>query len=71
MWPTSRYVGCPGPVTVFAVIALLRDSVRGLAAGGARAWFARFPRRLAAIGGAGGTMMIGLGVGVAATGREV
>ncbi|MEU8119251.1 LysE family translocator [Spirillospora sp. NPDC049024] len=55
---------------VFAVIALFCDSVWGLAAGTARDWFARSPRRLAAIGGTGGLMMIGLGVTVAATGRK-
>ncbi|TYK52376.1 LysE family translocator [Actinomadura decatromicini] len=55
---------------VFAVIALLSDSVWGLVAGTAREWFARSPRRLAAIGGTGGLMMIGLGVTVAATGRK-
>ncbi|MEU5989215.1 LysE family translocator [Spirillospora sp. NPDC047418] len=55
---------------VFAVIALLSDSVWGIAAGTARAWFASSPRRLAAIGGTGGLMMIGLGVAVAATGRK-
>lgn len=55
---------------IFAVIALVCDSVWGLAAGSARAWFARSPRRLAAVGGTGGLMMIGLGVTVAATGRK-
>ncbi|TDD89133.1 LysE family translocator [Actinomadura rubrisoli] len=55
---------------IFAVIALLCDSVWGLAAGSAREWFARSPRRLAAVGGTGGLMMIGLGVTVAATGRK-
>lgn len=55
---------------IFALIALLSDSVWGIAAGTARAWFARSPRRLAAVGGAGGLMMIGLGVSVAATGRK-
>ncbi|MEU8802657.1 LysE family translocator [Spirillospora sp. NPDC048819] len=55
---------------IFAIIALLCDSVWGIAAGTARAWFARSPRRLAAIGGTGGLMMIGLGVSVAATGRK-
>ncbi len=55
---------------IFAVIALFCDSVWGLAAGTARDWFARSPRRLAAIGGTGGLMMIGLGVTVAATGRK-
>ncbi|TDB95116.1 LysE family transporter, partial [Actinomadura sp. 7K534] len=55
---------------IFAIIALLSDSVWGVAAGTARAWFARSPRRLAAVGGAGGLLMIGLGVTVAATGRK-
>ncbi|MBT2208681.1 MULTISPECIES: LysE family translocator [Actinomadura] len=55
---------------VFAVIALLCDSVWGLAAGTARAWFARSPRRLAAVGGTGGLMMIGLGFAIATTGRK-
>lgn len=55
---------------IFAVIALCCDSVWGIAAGTARDWFARSPRRLAAIGGTGGLMMIGLGVTVAATGRK-
>ncbi|WP_344897435.1 LysE family translocator [Actinomadura meridiana] len=55
---------------VFAVIALLSDSVWGIAAGTAREWFARSPRRLAAIGGTGGLMMIGLGVTVATTGHK-
>ncbi|NKZ03706.1 LysE family translocator [Actinomadura latina] len=55
---------------IFALIALLCDSVWGIAAGTAREWFASSPRRLAAIGGTGGLMMIGLGVTVAATGRK-
>lgn len=55
---------------IFVVIALLCDSCWGLAAGAARGWFARSPRRLAAIGGTGGLMMIGLGVAIAATGRK-
>ncbi|TDC60594.1 LysE family translocator [Actinomadura sp. GC306] len=55
---------------IFAVIALLSDSVWGVAAGAARGWFAGSPRRLAAVGGTGGLMMIGLGVTVAATGRK-
>ncbi|MCC5032000.1 LysE family translocator [Streptomyces sp. WAC 00631] len=55
---------------VFNVIAVSCDSVWGLAAAAARSWFARSPRRLALIGGAGGFAMIGLGVTVAATGRK-
>lgn len=54
---------------VFNVMALVFDSVWGLAAATAREWFARSPRRLAAIGGVGGFTMMGLGVTVAATGR--
>lgn len=55
---------------VFVAIALVSDSVWGLAAGAARAWFARSPRRLSVVGGASGLTMIGLGVGVALTGRR-
>jgi threonine/homoserine/homoserine lactone efflux protein len=51
-------------------IALLSDSVWALAAGTARGWLARSPRRLAAIGGAGGVATIALGVRLAATGRR-
>ncbi|WP_171110338.1 MULTISPECIES: LysE family translocator [Streptomyces] len=55
---------------VFNLIAVACDSVWGLAAAGARDWFARSPGRLAAVGGVGGLTMIGLGVTVAATGRK-
>ncbi|MEV0964050.1 MULTISPECIES: LysE family translocator [unclassified Streptomyces] len=55
---------------VFNAIALVCDSVWGLAAATARGWFARSPRRLGAVGGVGGLTMIGLGVAVAATGRK-
>ncbi|MFJ9850059.1 LysE family translocator [Streptomyces sp. NPDC101150] len=55
---------------VFNVIAVVSDTVWGLAAATARNWFARSPRRLSLVGGAGGLAMIGLGVTVAATGRK-
>lgn len=55
---------------VFTVVAVVCDSVWGLAAATARGWFAGSPRRLALVGGAGGLTMIGLGVTVAATGRK-
>lgn len=55
---------------VLPVIALICDSAWALAAGIARAWFARSPRRLALIGGTGGAMMIGLGAGLAFTGAK-
>jgi threonine/homoserine/homoserine lactone efflux protein len=54
---------------VFTVIALVCDSAWALTASAARTWFARSPRRLAAVGGTGGLAMIGLGVTVAVTGR--
>jgi threonine/homoserine/homoserine lactone efflux protein len=55
---------------VFCLIAVASDTLWGLVAATARAWFARSPRRLAAVGGAGGLAMIGLGVTVAVTGRK-
>ncbi|QHY94149.1 Homoserine/homoserine lactone efflux protein [Streptomyces sp. S4.7] len=55
---------------VFNVIAVVCDSVWGLAAATARGWFVRSPRRLAMVGGAGGFAMIGLGVTVATTGHK-
>jgi threonine/homoserine/homoserine lactone efflux protein len=55
---------------VFVVIALVSDGVWGLAAGSARAWLGRSPRRLEVVGGAGGLIIIGLGVRLALTGRK-
>ncbi|WAL63061.1 LysE family translocator [Amycolatopsis cynarae] len=52
------------------VIAVLSDSAWALVAGAARTWFARSPRRLELIGGTGGMVMIGLGAGLALTGRK-
>lgn len=73
-----QFVDARGPVATqilllgafFVAIGLVLDSVWALAAGSARAWFASSPRRIAAVGGAGGLAMIGLGVGVAATGSS-
>ena len=47
---------------VFAVIAIISDGAFALAAGTARAWFARSPGRLAAMSAIGGAMMIVLAV---------
>jgi threonine/homoserine/homoserine lactone efflux protein len=55
---------------LFPVIALVLDSGWAVAAGTARQWLTASPRRLAMIGGTGGLVMIGLGVGLAATGRK-
>jgi threonine/homoserine/homoserine lactone efflux protein len=55
---------------LFAAMALILDSTWAAAAGTARQWLARSPRRLALIGGTSGLVMIGLGISVAATGRS-
>ena len=55
---------------VFPAIALISDSGWAIVAGSARNWFARSPRRLAAIGGGGGLAMIGVGVALAVSGRR-
>ncbi len=47
--------------TLFVTIALITDSVWALAAGFARDWFAKSPRRISTLGATGGVMMIGLG----------
>ncbi|HUR86384.1 MAG TPA: LysE family translocator [Solirubrobacteraceae bacterium] len=55
---------------IFCLIALVCDSIWALAAGAARSWLVRSPRRLEAIGGTGGVVMIGLGAGLALSGRK-
>lgn len=56
--------------STFPIMAVALDSCWAFGAGTARAWFARSPRRLALVGGAGGLAMIGVGVGVAVSGRK-
>jgi threonine/homoserine/homoserine lactone efflux protein len=55
---------------VSIAIGLASDSCWGLAASTVRSWFARSPRRLGLVGGAGGLAMIGLGITLALTGRK-
>ena len=55
---------------LFVAIALISDSGWALAAGSARAWLGRSPRRLELIGGTGGLVMIGLGATLAVSGRH-
>jgi threonine/homoserine/homoserine lactone efflux protein len=55
---------------LFCGLALVSDGAYGLAAGTARRWLERSPHRLEAIGGAGGVVMVGLGVQLALTGRK-
>ncbi|MDF2561086.1 MAG: lysine transporter LysE [Microbacterium sp.] len=54
----------------FQTLALICDSVWALAAGTARSWFARSPRRMSTLSGTGGVMMIGLGGTLALTGAK-
>ncbi|WP_086565563.1 LysE family translocator [Streptomyces africanus] len=51
--------------SIFLVIALICDSAWALIASAARNWFARSPKRLEAVGGAGGALIVGLGASVA------
>lgn len=55
---------------IFTVIAVVSDTVYGVTAGTVRAWFARSTRRLELIGGVAGLTMVGLGVGLAFSGRR-
>jgi len=55
---------------VAVAIAVLSDSCWGMAAGTARSWLGRSPRRLSLLGGTGGLVMIGLGVQLAVSGRK-
>lgn len=55
---------------VFMILALACDSIWALAAGSARQWFGRSPKRLSTLTGAGGVMMIGLGGTLAFSGAK-
>jgi threonine/homoserine/homoserine lactone efflux protein len=55
---------------IFAVLAVLSDSVWAIGASAARSWFARSPRRLEVLGVTGGVAMIGLGGAMAVTGNR-
>ena len=48
---------------IFVVLAIISDTAWALAAGTARQWFARSPKRLSTMSTSGGVLMIGLGVG--------
>jgi threonine/homoserine/homoserine lactone efflux protein len=55
---------------VFLLIAVVSDSLWAVAAGTARQWFARSPRRISAVEATGGALMIGLGGTLALTGSK-
>jgi threonine/homoserine/homoserine lactone efflux protein len=64
----------PEQMLLLAVVSVLIGAVSdcswGFAASAVRAWFARSPRRVEMVGGAGGLAMIGVGVTIAVTGRH-
>lgn len=55
---------------IFAVIAVMSDSIWVLLAARFRAWFGRSPRRLELIGGTGGLAIAAVGTGLLLTGRK-
>ena len=55
---------------VFVAIAMVCDGAWALVAGTARERLTASPKRLGALGGAGGAVLVGLGVGLAVTGRK-
>lgn len=55
---------------LFCTLALVSDGAYGVAAGSVRSWLERSPRRVEAVGGASGAVMVGLGVRLALTGRH-
>jgi threonine/homoserine/homoserine lactone efflux protein len=52
------------------VIALLSDGAWAIASGSAREWLGSSSRRLERLSATGGLMLVGLGVGLALTGRK-
>lgn len=55
---------------VCILIALVCDAAWAVLAAQARCWLGRSPRRLSALGGTSGIIMIGLGAQLALTGRR-
>jgi threonine/homoserine/homoserine lactone efflux protein len=55
---------------ICVLIALLSDGTWALVSGTAREWLGRSPRRLARLSAGGGLTLIGLGIGLALTGRR-
>jgi threonine/homoserine/homoserine lactone efflux protein len=55
---------------IFVTLALISDGAWAFAAGSARDWFARSPKRVERLGATGGVMMIGLGGVLAFTGAK-
>ena len=54
---------------ICVLIALISDGIWAVISGTARQWLGRSPKRLERLSAGGGVMLIGLGVGLAVTGR--
>ena len=52
------------------IVGLFSDGAWAIVSGSARVWLARSPRRLELIGGAGGLVLVGLGIRLAVSGRK-
>jgi threonine/homoserine/homoserine lactone efflux protein len=55
---------------ICVLIALLSDGLWALLSGTARQWLGSSPRRLERMSATGGVMLVGLGIGLAVTGRK-
>jgi len=55
---------------ICVAIAIISDGVWAIFSGSARHWLGRSPKRLERLSATGGAMLIGLGVGLAVTGRR-
>jgi threonine/homoserine/homoserine lactone efflux protein len=55
---------------LFQLLATASDGTYGLLAGTARQWFARSPKRLSVLSGAGGLAIVGVGVNLAISRRK-
>jgi threonine/homoserine/homoserine lactone efflux protein len=55
---------------ICVVIAIVSDGIWAIFSGSARQWLGRSPRRLERLSATGGVMLVGLGVGLALTGRS-
>ncbi|MFH5211920.1 LysE family translocator [Antrihabitans spumae] len=56
--------------TMFILIGFVSDGAWALLAGTVRTWFAKSPKRLEAVGAAGGVLIIGVGATLAASGAK-
>lgn len=56
--------------SICIVMAMLSDGTWGLLSGTARQWLGRSPKRLERLSATGGVLLVGLGIGLAVTGRN-